>query len=280
LASSRDKRRSSSSLGKGAGVSDPLTSYWTLIEPPKRRAADAILDTPENCAPLAVWLLNLGQPGASPILTLPGRDRLGVFERLRVHDAEGSFAGRIRIGEDLPLPFVTGIVRNLMQAPELSVEGPLRDYADKSSHIAHDVYRLLWEGRFILREKPGEFEEFVTQMAKWIGWCSTSAYVERVVSGPQEQAAVLCFLTALAAQNGITKRVILCLDGIDQIEDRGLAKNVMAVLTEVRRWALLTACPFGLLLGFAGSRSDVAKLRKLNPTLGAEVDEGLVWTKK
>lgn len=260
-------------------MSDPLTSYWTMIEPPKRRAVDVILDTPEDRSPMASWLSNLGVSGESPILTLPGRDRLGVVESLRTHDAEGTY-GLCRVGDDLPLSFVAGLVRNLMQADELSVEGPLRVYADKSSHIAHDVYRLLWEGRFLLREKPGEFEEFASQMAKWIGRCSTSAYVERVISGPQEQAAVLCFLTALSAQNGLTRRVVLCLDGVDQIEDRGLAKDVMAVLSEVRRWALLTACPLGLLLGFAGSRSDVAKLRRLNPTLGAEVDEGLAWTKK
>ncbi len=263
----------------GEKMSDPFGSYWKMIEPPKQRSIDVILPTPENLGPLIEWLGNLGSPGASPILTLPGRDRLALVEQLK-EDSEGLY-GTTPVGKDLPTPFISRLIRHLMQAPELVVEGPLRGYADKSSHVAHDVYRLLWEGRFILREKPEEFETFVMGMVKWIGESSLCANVERIISGPQEQTAVLCFLTALAAQNDLVKRVVIFYDQIDLIEeDRNLARNFMAVISEVRRWAIFAGCPLGLLLGFAGSRSDIGRLRKLNPMLGAELEAGLSWTKK
>lgn len=190
-----------------------------------------------------------------------------------------------------PVPGIWEIVWALISADDFLVEEPLRGMVDRSFYLVHDVYRALWEARFLIRENASR--EPATQLVgTLIRWLTAEPLlpqdqaalealgIKRLVSSEQERFDVLCFLLTLAAQNGIVERVLFLFDGLEDIllpEYRSVLRQFQGLLHAIERWVSIGGCPLGILLGFRGSKTDHAALRRLHPKLAVEVARGLSW---
>jgi len=254
------------------GESDTLSSFWETIKPPDRKRSEMIPDTPVDRASVLLWASELGQPGKSPIITIPGRSQEDVLEKL------GERTTRALAGSNAPREFLRGLFRELMTASDLLIDDPLRALADREGSLPCRVFRLIWEGRFLSQESQSKFEGFLDRVVLW-STGAPGADLDPVPATTVEKMCIVCFLVTLGMQNGILNRVVILFDGVSLLDTRAAAKEFMDGLAEVRRWALTAGCPLGIMLGFTASKTDLAALRKLNQGLALEVETGLSWTK-
>jgi len=194
-----------------------------------------------------------------------------------------------------PTPNIWEIVWALVSTEDFLVEEPLRGMVDRSFYLVHDIYRVLWEARFLIRENAGH--ETVAQLVgTFIRWLTSEPLtpqdqktlgelsIKRLVSSEQERFDALCFLLTLAAQNGIVEQVIFLFDGLEDVlqpEYRSVLRQLHAMVLAIGRWVSIGGCPLRVLVGFRGSKTDTAALRRLHPKLAVEVTQGsAVWIGK
>ncbi len=172
------------------------------------------------------------------------------------------------------------------------VEEPLRGLVDQSHYVFHEIFRVLWELRFRLRENK-DFEptqQFFTATIRWLTASHLSetdlamleaAGVTRRIQSDQERFDVLCFLITLAEHNALLNRFVICFDGLERAirpEKRALLREMQTFLTTLDRWIRLAQAPIGVLIGMDTSPRQMSSLRRLNPKLADEVEAGLAWT--
>jgi hypothetical protein len=180
----------------------------------------------------------------------------------------------------------------LAASPTFLVEEPLRTMVDQPYYLFHEMYRVLWELRFRLRENK-EFEpslQFFQAMVRWMTGSHLSASdqamleaagVTRRVNTDQERLDVLFFLITLAEHNALLNRYVLCFDGLERAlrpEKRGLLREMATFITTLDRWIRMAQTPVGVLIGMDTSPRQLASLRRMNAKLADEVEAGLAWT--
>lgn len=170
-------------------------------------------------------------------------------------------------------------------------EEPLRGLVDRSHYVFHEVYRVLWELRFRLRENKdvAPTQQFFDAAVRWMTASHLtetdlamleSAGVTRRIRSDQERFDVLCFLITLAEHNALLNRFIVCFDGLERAirpEKRGLLRELQMFLATLDRWIRLAQAPIGVLVGMDTSARQMSSLRRLNPKLADEIEAGLAW---
>lgn len=156
-----------------------------------------------------------------------------------------------------------GLLWGLAAVPDFQIEEPLREMVDRSVSVFHTLFLALWEIRFLL-EESGDFEtvgRLIDSLGAWVRGQSLDAQkvkdltqlgVNRRLSNEAEQLDVLCFVLALAAQNGLIGRLYVPLDGVERAE-RGRLKELATVLDVCCRWTKIPGMPLGLLVGWNGN---------------------------
>lgn len=194
-------------------------------------------------------------------------------------------------------PRATGIwelLWNLIAVEEFVVEEPLRQLIDKPFYLVHDVHRAIWEARFLAREHAtlDATEGLMVIIDRWLMGeplgddgrrVLSTLGIKRLITKDAERLDVACFLLSLACQNGLLERSIFLFDDLEhalQPNRRSMLRQLRDLLDTGRRWARLGSNPLGVVLGFTGTQTDLQLLTKFNPTLGAEVREGLVRARK
>jgi len=264
-----------------------LDDYWAMLRPPEPMPSPVIsLETATE------WLKTIGAPRHSPLLVVPGTsvERCSVFRALGKVVDSTYFECDLENASWLEVGLDTTIAA-LVSCQDLDLEGTIRTMADTSHYLEHDVYRILWEIRFLRREDRHQADELFdifrrlvrdTQLREHEVRRLRDLGISKFIFSFREKVEVLCFLRTLASQNEIPSRLVLSFDGLDQAiqaENKGVLRQLVMLISEVRRWTLITSCPIGILLGFSAARSNTAKLRKLNQNLTAEMEAGLAWTK-
>jgi hypothetical protein len=174
----------------------------------------------------------------------------------------------------------------------LVAEGSLREMIDQPHYLFHEVYLVLWELRFRIKEnrdmKPalpffnvaiqwllgGSLDLAETIMLEAVG-------ITRRITTDRERFDVLFFLLTLAEQNALLDRYILCFDGLERVltpDGRGILRELRTFILTIDHWVRLARSPFGVLLGMDTSPRQMNQLRHLDEKLADEVATGLLWT--
>lgn len=180
----------------------------------------------------------------------------------------------------------------LASVPTFLVEEPLRGLVDQSHYLFHEIFRVIWELRFRVRENK-DFEpahQFFDATMRWLTASHLSsadqamleaAGVTRRIKSEQERFDVLCFLITLAEHNALLNRYVLCFDGLERAirpEKRPVLRELQMFLTTLDRWIRLAQAPIGVLIGMDTSPRQMSSLRRMNAKLADEVEAGLAWT--
>ena len=302
-------------------------------KPLRRRVEEATHAMPP-VEPVIKWTLRFHDEGKRPgMLVVPGataHDRLGFYRKYlsdewasfrpeTVEDVIGdpardwvdqtiltNFCGRLAMAKlpaeakrDLPDWFPPPVwawefIWALAACPTFKTEEPLRGLVDQSHYLFHEVYRVLWELRFRLRENKAHEPtiEFFTAVVRWLtsSHLSTAdlamleaAGVTRRVTSERERLDVLFFLITLAEHNALLNRYVVCFDGLERAlrpEKRPLLRELSTFLVTLDRWIRLAQTPVGVLIGMDTSSRQMSSLRKLNAKLADEVEAGLAWTSR
>lgn len=282
--------------------------------------------------PVIKWTLRFHDEGKRPgMMVVPGAtaaDRLGFYRKYlsdewssfrpeTVEDVIGdpsrewvdqtilsNFTGRLALAKvpteakrDLPEWFPPPVwawefLWALAASPNFLTEEPLRGLVDQAHYLFHEVYRVLWELRFRLKEN-GSHENTIEFFTATVRWLTSShltqtdlamleaAGVTRRVTSDQERLDVLFFLITLAEHNALINRYVVCFDGLERAlkpEKRPLLREMATFLVTLDRWIRLAQAPIGVLIGMDTSSRQMAQLRRLNPKLADEVEAGLAWT--
>lgn len=173
----------------------------------------------------------------------------------------------------------------LVAVDEFVIDDPLRAMVDQKFYLVHDVYRFLWEVRFVSHETSlKDAKKLMGTFLRWLEDDLTSGdlevlgklRIERRIQ-EQERADVLCFLTTLAAQNAIVSRIVLGFEGLNDIlepKERPKLKQLHSFLKTLTRWGGL-GCPVRLLIGF--DFGEISRLHNLHPKLADDIQAGSVW---
>jgi len=183
------------------------------------------------------------------------------------------------------------ILWGLVARPDLVVEEPLRSMLDQSIYLIHDVYRAVWEARFVVKESVllTPAQRFVSTVSRWLLGTSTEFDEQRLRQLPVtrkvrdiERYDVLCFLLTLARQNDLLGRVVLAFNGLEHATEEHvqLLNEMDLLLTAVDRWVKIGPIPLGVMIGHTGDPDDMARLRELHPKLANKVEAGLEWVRK
>ena len=174
----------------------------------------------------------------------------------------------------------------LVAVEDFVIDESLRKMVDRKFYLVHDVYRLLWEARFVSHETSDlkATKRLVSTLLRWFEGNLTEPDIEVLVGlgiqrqvQAQERADVLCFLASLASHNAIVSRIVLGFEGLNDIlskEQRPRLKQLHTLLQTLTRWSNL-GCPIRVLIGF--DSRDNSRLRKLHPKLAESVKAGLAW---
>jgi len=174
----------------------------------------------------------------------------------------------------------------LVAVENFVIDEPLRAMVDQKFYLIHDVYRLLWELRFVSCETP-TLKPAKALAATFLRWVEGDLLdtdrevlaklgIQRQVQ-KQERVDVLCFLATLAAQNAIVSRIVLGFEGLNDIlvaKERPKLKQFHGFLKTLTRWGGL-GCPVRALVGF--DLDELSLLKKLHPKLAGEIQAGSVW---
>jgi len=174
----------------------------------------------------------------------------------------------------------------LVAAEDFLIEDPLRAMVDQKFYLVHDVYRLIWEIRFVSCETddPKAPKKLMGTFLRWLSGSLLeedrqvlmSLGIHRPIQ-EQERADVVLFLTTLAAQNAIVSRIVLGFEGLNDIlmpKQRPKLKQLQGFLRALDRWGGM-GCPVRAIIGF--DFDDIPRLRKLNPKLADQIQAGSVW---
>lgn len=184
-----------------------------------------------------------------------------------------------------PFDGVWELLWALVAVDEFMIDEPLRTMVDQKFYLVHDVYRFLWEIRFVSHETS--FKAAKKLMGTFLRWLDDDLIegdievlgklgIERRVQ-EQERADVLCFLTTLAAQNAIVSRIVLGFEGLNDIliaKERPKLRQLHSFLKTLTRWGGL-GCPVRLLIGF--DFGEISRLHDLHPKLADDIQAGSVW---
>ncbi len=239
---------------------DPIDVYWDALSLPRTASGDSV-SKKVDVTPVFAWARALGAPGKSPFLTLPPEG--GVFNQLKTTvDSE-----YLAVNADwlLPVEFLRTLLRRLIFTHDLIIEDRLQEMVNESVCLLR-FHQIIWEGRFLLQENPHRIDAYI------------QGHMQTLTFTGLEMVSTLCFLTTLAAQNGLFKRLILMCSGSASIMNRRAAKDFTAQLSVVRRWALLCGTPLGLIFE-SYDKTDLSRLRKLDHTLSVEIETGMSWLK-
>lgn len=182
----------------------------------------------------------------------------------------------------------------LVAVEEFVIEEPLRSMVDQSFYLLHDMFKALWEARFLARENAdlGVAEDFVQTLLRWLANATltqkdvetlSSIGIRRSVTTDVERLDLICFLFTLAQQNALLSRAVLLFDDLESAlgpEKKVLLKGLFELLETLRRWMRIGECPVGILIGFTGTRADLNILRKRSPKLAAEVESGVACARR
>lgn len=173
----------------------------------------------------------------------------------------------------------------LVAVDEFVIEDPLRMMVDQKFYLVHDVYRFIWELRFVSHETSLKAaKKLMGTFFRWLDNDLLEADIEvlgklRIERRVQEseRADVLCFVTTLAAQNAIVSRIVLGFEGLNDIllaKERPKLRQLHSFLKTLTRWGGL-GCPVRLLIGF--DFGELSRLHNLHPKLADEIQAGSVW---
>ncbi len=182
------------------------------------------------------------------------------------------FPGKNRVGLNILWALVT--------SEDFIVEEPLRGMVDHSFYLIHDLYRLLWEARFTVRE-GNDPESVIDAMTRWISREplrdeDTAIFahlgIDRLVRSPAEQFDITCFLLTMAAQNGLVGRVIWLFDDLEEgLKQPEVLLQLESLIRTISRWIEIGRCPLGIIIGFQGTKADMALLRRRNARLFSQI---------
>jgi hypothetical protein len=185
------------------------------------------------------------------------------------------------------------ILWSLVGVEEFLIDDSLRQLVDKPFYLVHDVHRVLWEARFLARERDPRHpvDDLMVHFVRWItgeplddaGRKALSGLgIKRLISDT-ERVDVMCFLLSLACHNGLLERAVFLFDDLEnalQPSKRSVLRQLRSLLECGRRWARIGGNPLGILIGFTGSRTDLQLLGKYNSALASDVNEGLQWARR
>lgn len=175
----------------------------------------------------------------------------------------------------------------LIAVEDLAIEEPLRSAVDHGSLFIHEVYRALWEARFLVAEhstlEPAT--AFVATMVRWLTGselhpedhnCLAVSGLHRRIMRDQERIGALLFLVTLATQNGLISKLVVgfdCLEAACCVNERGVLRQLHVLIGVADRWVHMFKSPIGFVIGF--NETKLQALRKLNPRLASFVHESL-----
>lgn len=195
-----------------------------------------------------------------------------------------------------PLPGSWELFWGLVAVEEFVIEEPLRGMVDQSFYLAHDVYRALWEARFLAKEygqvgQKGPAPAIAASIVRWFTGSDldeedrevlTSIGIKRNVSSEQERLDVLCFLLTLGVQNGLLSRLVLFFDSLEEAltpARRGLLRQLHAFIAGITRWNRIGPPAIGVMIGLSPTRTNMSALRRFHTKFHDEIEAGLLWTK-
>lgn len=262
------------------------TSYSAAVSGQKRRVVEAPPHPVPSFSAVEEWAETFDEGDRRAFLTVLGRplDRADIYARLRVpKEEQQAWLTRGVLGQlqesvsrawvdpdakSFMPPWWPGVVPSwgllwgLVAVPDFQVEEPLREMVDRSVSVFHTLFLALWEIRFLLEEAE-DFEtvgRLIESLGAWVQGKPLDAQkvkdltqlgVNRRLSNEAEQLDVLCFVLALAAQNGLIGRHYVALDGVEKAE-RSRLKELATVLDVCGRWTKIPGMPLGLLVGWSG----------------------------
>lgn len=265
------------------------------------------------------WATDFQDPGRLSMLVVPGDlsarqvafDKYEAWAQLQktiAHDVspptwvqQGVLANlveRVRSIEvrraGMPIWFPRGnweIVWGVAARAEFVIDEPLRTIVDQRFYLAHDLYRLLWEIRFLSQESVNlaKAQELVGSVTRWAFGGATDVDQDRLVElGVHSQVTqttqsyhLLCMLLTLASQNGLFSQCVLGFDGLEEALNRPWAlREINRFLVTVDRWVQFGGCPIGVLLGFNVTPDNMEYLRDQNEDMAVRVEAGLLWSEE
>lgn len=228
--------------------------------PPSRRIS-AVQVRPSAPKDVLDWLNSLGQ-GEVPILLVEGDPayRPLVYGWCSAIDASQWPVNGLRAEVIWSLLTIyRPIFSDILTAESLIVDEPLRSMVDQRFYLVSDLFRVILEARFQVRE-GAQPEFFLQAITQWILGSKLApkqetlfeiAGVSRRVQAT-EQLDLVFFLIALASQTGIVNRVTLALDRVEQVaglkDKRIFLKELDEVAFAAIRWEKLGST-FGLIIG-------------------------------
>jgi hypothetical protein len=277
---------------------------------------------------LVRWSLTFNEENRLPMLVVPGtrEARLDVYrvllERFEVVPRENAiidlqaFSWRnegvlenvtrriasARVGTRSTLPVWYPPERNvwelfwsLVAVEDLTIQEPLRTLVDNAGFLAHHLYRLLWEARFLAKEnvnlKPAQ--TFVELITRWVAGSTLSEDetvrlaklgVKQKVETLSQHFDLLCMIVTLAEHNGFVSEMVLSFDALEEAlehENRTqLLRGLSRFLDSIERWIKEGGSPIGVLIGFNATPASMARLREHHPRLADHVRKGLTWTEE
>jgi hypothetical protein len=308
---------------------DPIGEYWTDVRPKgrTRRKRPVVRYDPPTIEAFIEWVVTFSEPGHTSIRVLPGaspQERLEflqgylapTYDRFRpdcIEDLTGAhtrnwvedgvlinFTERMEaqpLALDIPKDMGKVAPRwqllwGLILAPDFVVGDPLKGLVDQEYSMLHNIYKVLWEARFLAREETSQEKlvAFVTTILRWItDQPLTNEDAETLlilgarkrVESVSERVDALLFLISLAAQNALLTRATFFFDDLERalLPDRhNTLRQLDEFLMNVDRWATKLDCPIGVLIGFQANKQTMRALRRRNPKLYKRIETGLSWT--
>lgn len=274
------------------------------------------------------WALAFGDRERKALLVVPGdrEERLRFYDRYLVHTEKLSSEGaiddlqgfswtnvgvlenvitriataRVSASTRLPVWFppekgVWELLWSLVAVEDIVIGEPLRTLVDNSTFLAHHLYRLLWEARFLAKEKVNlkPAQVFVELIVRWLTAETLTEDedkqlltlgVRQRVQTDSQRFDLLCMLVSLAEHNGFISRLVLAFDDLEKAlvhpNRTLLLRRMSKLLDSIDRWIKVGGSPIGVLIGFEATPESMTTLREHHPRLADHVREGLVWTEE
>lgn len=273
------------------------------------------------------WMGSFGEDEPrDPYLVLPGKsadrhrflqkvmseDRIGVIDDLIGPEALGwldqgpcknllARAAKLSLPKESrrslptwfpPEPGNWELLWGLIAVDDFIVDEPIRSMLDQNFYVVHDVYRVLWEARFLAKENESDRSQAQLLVRTLVRWMTTpmltaedqrwldSIGIRRPITSEQ-RFELFCMLVGLAWQNGLLSRYMIYFDGLelaDGIQETVL-KELSHMLSALERWIRIGPCPIGLVIGYTAESSDLHDLRSTDDRLYDKIVKGLNWVR-
>lgn len=177
----------------------------------------------------------------------------------------------------------------IVAAEDFVVLEPLRSLVDNDAFLAHGFYKLMWEARFLTKEKVNlkPAQALVGLITRWLTDKSLSEEdtaqlqsfgVRLRVQTDSQRYDLLCMLVSLAEHNGFLKRLVIGFDGLEKVlEQQQVLRGLNKFLEAIDRWIKVGGSPIGVLIGFDATPANMARLRENHPRLADRVQKGRTW---